>query len=338
MATIKDIARHTGFSQATVSRLLNGDPTLSVKDETKRAIIQASEELGYTMQAKRIVLPREVAVLNNVDSDEELQDAYFDALREVLETNARDQHMNLTFVDGIDHLVTDAKRFDGFLSIGPVALNGDELRRLHRVLPYGVFIDINPAPNLFDSVQPDLSQTVLDALDACLAADKRSVAFIGGLGRVMGMHEYPEDVRTLAYRNWTERLGVPADGLIYADGPFTVDNGRRQGERLIRDHADTLPDAVIVAADTIAVGVLQAFTAAGLLVPRDISVISINNQQIARYTSPTLSSYDIDQGELARTAIFMLAEAISNKRRTRQHTYISTELVVRDSFTPAQGA
>ena len=51
MATIKEIAKRTGFSQATVSRLLNGDPTLSVREETRRAIIRASEDLGYSAQA-----------------------------------------------------------------------------------------------------------------------------------------------------------------------------------------------------------------------------------------------------------------------------------------------
>ena len=56
MATIKEIAKRTGFSQATVSRLLNGDPTLSVREETRRAIIRASEDLGYSAQAKRIVI------------------------------------------------------------------------------------------------------------------------------------------------------------------------------------------------------------------------------------------------------------------------------------------
>lgn len=88
-----------------------------------------------------------------------------------------------------------------------------------------------------------------------------------------------------------------------------------------------MPDAFIVAADSIAVGVLQAFTAAGVLVPRDTSVISINNQAIAQYTSPTLTSYDIDQNELADTAITMLAEAISSRRTLHHHTFISTTLV-----------
>ena len=58
--------------------------------------------------------------------------------------------------------------------------------------------------------------------------------------------------------------------------------------------------------------------------PRDTSVISINNQSIAQYTSPTLTSYDIDQNELADTAITMLAEAISSRRTLHHHTFIST--------------
>ncbi len=75
------------------------------------------------------------------------------------------------------------------------------------------------------------------------------------------------------------------------------------------------PDAVIVAADVIAVGVLQAFNAVGVLVPRDISVISINNQTISQLTSPPLSTFSIDQNELARVATLMLGDAISANAR-----------------------
>lgn len=88
MATIKEIAQRTGFSQATVSRLLNGDPTLSVSEETRRKIIQASEDLGYSVQTKRIVIPHEVALLDNEKSDEALRDSYFTDLRPALECNA----------------------------------------------------------------------------------------------------------------------------------------------------------------------------------------------------------------------------------------------------------
>lgn len=125
-------------------------------------------------------------------------------------------------------------------------------------------------------------------------------------------------------------------GLVYSDGLFTVENGRKLGEQFIRDHNGALPDAVIVSADIIAVGVLQAFNAVGVIVPRDISVISINNQTIAQLTSPPLSTFAIDQNELARVAILTLAEYDRQQADVRQHVYLSTRLEVRDSFVPAQ--
>ena len=338
MATIREIAKRVGFSQATVSRVLKDDPTFSVKDSTREKILNASLEMGYknVPQYQRITIPQDVAILDNVVPDKGLQDAYFDELREVLVKHAEEQRMNVTMHEDVDSLIADADKYAGFISIGPSPLNHKTLHRLHKKLPHGVFIDINPAPSLFDSVQPDLSQTILDALDMLVSSGKRRIGYIGGTGFTMGLYEYPEDGRLTAFRNWTERLGLHAEGLIYAQGAFTVDTGRTLGEEAVNDHRDDMPDAFIVAADSIAVGVLQAFTAAGVLVPRDTSVISINNQAIAQYTSPTLTSYDIDQNELADTAITMLAEAISSRRTLHHHTFISTTLVVRDSFVPAR--
>ena len=80
MVTMKEIAQKSGFSQATVSRLLNGDPTLSVKEETRRRIIEVSEQLGYAIGSRRIALPRRVAVLDNATREEELADAYWGSL------------------------------------------------------------------------------------------------------------------------------------------------------------------------------------------------------------------------------------------------------------------
>lgn len=155
MATIKEIAQRTGFSQATVSRLLNGDPTLSVREETRRKIIQASEDLGYSMQTKRIVIPHEVALLDNEKSEEALRDSYFTDLRSALERNAEQQRMEMTVFHNLNDMIASGSKFDGFMVIGADQIGEKELERLHRVMPYGVFIDVNPAPNLFDSVQPD---------------------------------------------------------------------------------------------------------------------------------------------------------------------------------------
>ncbi len=47
MATIKDIALKANVSTATVSRLLNNDPTLSIGEETRKRILEAATELQY---------------------------------------------------------------------------------------------------------------------------------------------------------------------------------------------------------------------------------------------------------------------------------------------------
>ena len=183
MATIREIAKRVGFSQATVSRVLKDDPTFSVKDSTREKILNASLEMGYknVPQYQRITIPQDVAILDNVVPDKGLQDAYFDELREVLVKHAEEQRMNVTMHEDVDSLIADADKYAGFISIGPSPLNHKTLHRLHKKLSHGVFIDINPAPALFDSVQPDLEQTILDAIDALMGSGCSRIGFIGGL-------------------------------------------------------------------------------------------------------------------------------------------------------------
>ncbi|MBW3092905.1 substrate-binding domain-containing protein [Bifidobacterium sp. 82T10] len=337
MATIKEIAQQSGFSATTVSRLLNGDPTFTVKKETREKILQVSERLGYTVPSRIFGNASQLAVLDALAGEEELQNAYYRELRNTLLATSQQQNLSLTFYTDIPHLIENADEYGGFIAIGPGMHRYADLKALHEVLPNGVFIDTNPAPNLFDSVQPDLAQTVLDALDAAMAAGMRRIGFIGSVGRTMGVHEYPEDLRFMAYKNWTERLGLES-GPTYVDGPVSVENGLALGRRVVADLGrDGLPDCFITATDVIAVGVLQAFVEAGIVVPRDVSIISINDQTIARYTSPPLTTFAIDQRALVGNAIAMLLESIDAAviADAHRHMLVSTKLVTRGSFIPA---
>jgi len=345
MVTIKEIAKQAGFSPATVSRLLNGDPTFSVKEETRRRILEVSERLGYDMQDRHGGIPalRDVAVLSSLADDEELQNAYFAELRDALLAAAEQRHVTLTFRSDIDRLIEEADQYDGFISIGPEIHAVESLSRLHDALPHGVFIDVNPVPNLFDSVQPDLAQTVLDAITEARRRGMTRIGFIGGDGYSMGDYEYPEDSRSMAYRNWCERLGLDTTGLYFVGGKTSVTTGRELGRQFVAQIGDqpgelaaNLPDCFIVSADPITVGVLQEFTQAGIVVPRDVELISINNQSIARYTSPPLTTYAIDLKAMAHTALSQLVESVSYGGDTKRHTFLSTKLVVRGSFTPAR--
>ena len=207
-------------------------------------------------------------------------------------------HITLSFYTDINKLIDNSTQYDGFVSIGPELHSYESLERLHEVLPHGVFIDVNPAPNLFSSVQPDLPQTILDALSEARARGMTRIGFIGG--------------------------------------QVSVKTGRKHGETIVAKLGSNMPDCFIVATDSLAVGVIQAFTKAGILVPRDVSIISINNQSIAQYISPPLTTYAIDQTALARNALLMLSQSISFNDDITCHTMISTKLVARESFVPTK--
>ena len=150
------------------------------------------------------------------------------------------------------------------MSIGPAPIAQDDLDRLYEAFSHGVFIDINPAPALFHSVRPDLQQTVIDAIYTLREQGRQRIAFIGGSGHMMGSHVFAQDPRTVAFNEWAHLLDMPTDGYVCASGPFTVENGRSQAEALLDSCADDLPDAVLVAADPLAVGVIQVLAARGL--------------------------------------------------------------------------
>lgn len=309
MVTRKDIAEQAGVSQSTVSRLLNGDPTLKVKADTRRRIMRTAAELGY-----RAFTSRSIAVLNVPPQFDELQDAYFQSLQTELRKVAAEQGTTLTFFDSIDSLIAHADDHDGFVATGPTSFQRTDLAHLRDALRYGVFIDTNPAPDWFDSVRPDLSQTMLDALDTLLVDGYTCIGYIGGVGSIMGLHNHTEDIRSLAFSDWSKRLGLPNEQYIYADGPFTVSNGRALAARLLTDHPDDLPNALVIGSDPMAVGVLQAFAEAGVRVPTDIAVVSVDNLPIAQYTAPPLSSYAIDLHELVYAALTTL----HRRHRARQ--------------------
>lgn len=84
MVTIKQIAEESGFSQATVSRLLNEDPTLSVSPATKNKILTVANKLGYGKRQNKFLISRKIALLTSFTAEEELQDVYFNTLKELI--------------------------------------------------------------------------------------------------------------------------------------------------------------------------------------------------------------------------------------------------------------
>ncbi|MHC3376193.1 LacI family DNA-binding transcriptional regulator [Ligilactobacillus equi] len=331
MVTIKKIAEVSGYSTATVSRLLKGDETLSVTQSTRSKILKVASELGYGRSRSILEVTRNVALLFKLNFDEELHDVYFTTLKSRLLRNAMDRNVELTLYTNVDKLIRDANKFEAFIGIGDIAL--EEARRLKKSIENGVFLDTNNYPNLFDSVQPDLNETIHSAVNECIKKNYRRVGFIGGQGlRNDEYHQY-RDIRTTAFQNWASQINIYDENLILAEGKFISQNGYHLGKKFLKKCANNLPEALIIASDALAVGVLQAFNEEGIIVPRDLEIISINNIDIASYTSPPLTTFAINQEDMCLVAINVLLCRISNPKMSLMHIRVNTKLIERKSFS-----
>ncbi|MFC2557867.1 MAG: LacI family DNA-binding transcriptional regulator, partial [Pauljensenia sp.] len=122
MVNLGDIAKATGYSKATVSRILSGDPSFTAKDSTRQRVIRAANQLGYALRSSRSAVPQTIAVLDNIDPSRGLQDSYFSEVREALHARAADNMMSLSFFPDVNSLVEAASNFSGFVSVGPAPL------------------------------------------------------------------------------------------------------------------------------------------------------------------------------------------------------------------------
>lgn len=332
MTTIKEIAKKSGYSSATVSRLLNNDPELSITADTKNKILEIANKLGYWKDHQSKKIRPTIALLYRVNDPEQLQDEYFTSLKNKITDTIKHEGLKMKIYHSIHNLIKDAALFQGFIGVGSNRIETKRLIQLHNILPNGVFIDTNPAPKLFDSIRPNLPLTVEDAIQNLLDTGYKSIGFIGGNGnKFNGIQE--RDIREIAFEEYTHSHHITKT-KTFVGGPFSVDNGYRLGKEVLKECGKKIPAAFVIASDTLSVGVLQAFNEEKISIPADTAIVSINNSHIANYVSPPLSSYNIDQEEMANMALTLLTELIINPTRPHVQINMNTNLVVRKSFIP----
>ncbi|WP_086351106.1 LacI family DNA-binding transcriptional regulator [Candidatus Enterococcus clewellii] len=333
MVTIKQVAEKAGFSQATVSRLLKGDTSLSIAEETKKTIIHTALAMGYDRSKIKTTI-EQIAVLFWLTDQEELQDLYFRQLRLSIEKYAKINNMEIVMLkheEGIDPL---PKTVSGFIGIG--SFTSKEIKQLKNRCSNGVFLEINPQPDLFDTVKPDTDHMTRKAIDYFIQKGHQKIGFIGGAFFDPDTGSEEKDSRETVFRDYLQKKGLLNEKYIFSGGHFTVDQGYRLTTELIETSDNDLPDAFFVASDTIAVGALQAFNEKGILIPERLELLSINDNDIAKFVSPPLTTFRIDVEEIAKTAIDMLVDQLIYPRKTTKTVLLGSELIVRKSFIPLE--
>lgn len=330
MATIKDIAKIAGVSPATVSRVLNHDPTLSVNIETKLRIFDAAEELEYVKKkgnSNQETQRLNIAIVDWYTEAELVEDPYYLYLMTSVQKFCTENNIN-TFkminVKGIYISSVDLKA-DGIIAIG--RFPREEIEQLKEITSNIVFLDSSPDDSMFDSITVNTELGTKQALEYLLEIGHKRIAFIGG--EVVGNNrEKTYDIRKETYIAFMKQHQLYRSNLIFEGTRLSYSEGCRMTVELLKGD---LPTAIIAANDTVATAVLTTLCANGIRIPEDVSIIGCNNLASVKYLSPPLTTINISIEYIAELAISLLQQNIERKTIIPKKIYISTQLVIRES-------
>ncbi|MEG0293396.1 LacI family DNA-binding transcriptional regulator [Enterococcus sp.] len=324
MATIKDIAQKAGVSPATVSRVLNYDPELSVSKETEKKVFEIAEALNYTKHKNK---RRESAVLRLVqwyDSEEELADLYYLAIRLGIEKKAEELNIRL-----LKEQMTELSEVETQGTIALGKFDQREIKQLTRLTGELLFVDFDGLSLGQNSVVVDFTQGVQLVIDQLIKEKHQTIGILSGVEYTKESHYEIEDPRYLAFRESLMRLKM-YDEAYHLKGAFTIDDGFLQMKHFLENNP-TYPTAFFASSDALAIGAMRAIQAHGLSVPTDISVIGFNDVSVAKYVTPALSTVKVYTEWMGELAVSTMLELIQEEAPVARKITVGTELILRES-------
>lgn len=304
-----DVANLAGVTKSVASRVLNSDPTLNVRPETRQRVMNAATQLAYRPHAGARALAgaetRALALLipdlSNPVYSRIIRGAYRRArehgylvlLAEDTTEDAADESFTALVETGrVDGLLIASARPDHALLSSP---------RLAKV------------PHAFvNRVLPRSGRNVY--MDMA-AASSVAVAHLHDHGHTrIGLVSGPEDLEPARTRErgFTQKMrALKLDGSVIARETLTELGGAMATEKLLTQH----PDLTAIFSSTLrqAVGSLHAIRTMGLRIPEDISVLGYDDLPLADYLDPPLTTISMPLLELGAAAVDAVVSQIRGK-------------------------
>lgn len=330
MVTIKDIAKEADLSPATISRVLNGDASLSVSQETRDRIFHTAQELGYTKHLKK-QSPQQKGAIGIVQwytESEELADLYYYSIRASIEQTASllGYQIIRSFNDLTNPLLQEV---DGIIAVGK--FSSGQIAELASLSPKLIFVDSDTLTEGFSCVTTDFVHSVQTVIDHFRFQGLTDIGLLVGQEKTTDGHQLPTDPRLTAFRSYLDTLGILREDFIY-QGTFSTQSGYELMSQAIEDLGDQLPPAFFMANDTLAVGALRALQERQIAVPERVQLITFNDTAITRQVYPALSSISVYTEEMGQEAMQLLDRIMTSP--TPHHPRkikLGTQLVIRES-------
>lgn len=345
MATLKDIAGIAQVSQATVSRVLNQDPSLNVTEETRDRILRTAKELGYRTVQQRYQAMQEKEGTQSVSREESAErrigiaqmfekvqlteDVYYMMMKNVLDEVCFEKKWTtvMMFRNQQGHFTkNDDLPLDGIIAIG--RFTQAEIRDFRSYTENLVFLDSSPDEEKYCSIVPNYHLAIKQVLNCFWDRGYKNVAYLGSVYTYGDVKELSVDPRYYYYKNSLLERGL-------FDPEFVIDceMNSQSGYEAVKAYLESgkrLPDGVFTSSDAVVPGLLKALREYRIEIPGQLGVITFNNTNISKFAEPPLSSVEVYMRESVDSAAFCM-ELLWNKKVHPKKIIISCRLEERGS-------
>jgi LacI family transcriptional regulator len=333
-ARLVDVAEECGVTVSIVSRVLNGDPTVSARPETRARIFEAAQRLAYVPNG----FARGLRRARTMTIGAVLPNLAYAVNAEILrgaERQAAAEGYVLLVADAMEFGPTSAAyqrllmegRVDGLLIASGTTAEGAAAAL--STLPLPVVHANRRGEDFGISVSVDDEHGIGLAVDRLVDLGHTRIGYVAG----------PRDADTARRRlaGFCARVrahGLPLEAGMIVETVFSEAGGFEATQQLLS--LRPRPTAVVAASFASAVGVMSAVAAAGLRIPDDLSVIGFHDAPIAAYLNPSLSTVRMPLAPMAEAAVATLVRLIDGKDASDVVVRSpAPELIERSSIGPA---
>lgn len=319
--SIKDIAAKSGFSTATVSRVLNHQGGYS--EQTQKRIMDIVKETNYS--TGNDVLPK-IGILVPDLSNEWFAEVVR-GLEEELYSRKYHCYISSTSEDPSHEFFC----FEGLASLKVSAvisfLGSDRLASLSKSAPFPVlFIDRIPKePREFLCLESDNYLGGYMATELLIKKGCKKIMFIG-----LNQYSFSSSLRQKGYQDALKEYNVPVDdGLILDIGSLDHQYERTRDLICYAIKKKTEFDGIFASNDLRASGALQALKQNGFSVPDQIKVIGFDDTPVCCQCYPALSSVRQDSVIMVKKTIELLLKQLGKDTRMADHIILPVSIVER---------
>lgn len=327
---IYDIAKMSGVSTATVSRVLNNSP--KVTEKTKAKVLEAIERAGYTpnvfaqglgsnsMRTIGILVPSiaDLYMSNAVAHIEDiLHDAGYDCILRCSGYSAeqKETHIQLLLNKKIDAIILVGSTYAGS---DDTSHNTDYIRRAAKDIPVFIINGLVDGDNIYCTASNDY-QASYDVTSDLINSGRSRILFL------TDSRSYSAKQKKSGYIHALENAGITIDEnlIIHTQNDvYTV-------KELLLEKTDLNFDSVFATDDGMAVGAIKYAAARNLTVPKDLAIVGYNNSTLCICSEPELSSVDNKIEKVCKDTCRRLIEILKDNPNVPNQSVVACSLVKR---------